>query len=190
MPLTDVQNSAIKTYVQGDQTLNGLPHNSDSAFQIAGALNAAASPAWYVFRTNMPKSEVQNLIGYAAMTPAQAIPSNNTAEALQIWIAKCLLAQSKQFNLQNLMVGTLDTTINFALSGNRTAFQDALTALPTKDDGTTQAAGWVALQLAFSRAATVVEKLLATGVGTKGSPGLMTFEGSVSSNDVQTAMGW
>ena len=138
----------------------------------------------------MPKKEVQNAVVFANMTPNQGIPANNTAEALQIWIAKCLLSQSKQFNFQNLMVGTSDPTIDFSLPGNRTAFQDCLTALPTKDDGTAQAAGWAALQLALSRAATVAEKLLATGVGTKGSPGTMTFEGSVSANDVQTAMGW
>jgi hypothetical protein len=42
----------------------------------------------------------------------------------------------------------------------------------------------------LKRDATRAEALLATGTGTTGSPGTMTFEGSLSYSDVQIAMGW
>jgi len=42
----------------------------------------------------------------------------------------------------------------------------------------------------LKRDATRVEALLATGTGTTGSPGTMTFEGNLSYQDVQAAMGW
>jgi len=42
----------------------------------------------------------------------------------------------------------------------------------------------------LKRDATRAEALFATGTGTTGSPGTMTFEGSLSYSDVQIAMGW
>ena len=42
----------------------------------------------------------------------------------------------------------------------------------------------------LKRDATRAEALLATGTGSNGSPGTMTFEGSLSYTDVQQAMGW
>jgi len=42
----------------------------------------------------------------------------------------------------------------------------------------------------LKRPATRIEALLATGTGTTGSPGTMTFEGTLSYSDVQEAMGW
>lgn len=186
--LTAGQKVIVKAYVEADQVLNALPHNGDSADQIRIALITVASPAFYVYRTDMPKQEVQNAIVYSAMTPAQTIPSNNTAEALQIWIAKNLLSQGKQFNLQNLLLG--GETVNFALANVRSGFQDALTSLPTKSDGTNQQAGWTALQLLISRPATIIEKMLATGTGSQAVPATMGFEGFVSTDDIQSAMGW
>ena len=186
--LTAPQQLIVKTYVEADQVLNLLPHNIDNAGTIADTLRQVASPSWYVYRTDMPKSEVQNAVLYANMTPAQAIPANNTSEALQIWIAKNLLAQGKQFNLQNLLLG--GDTMNFALPNIRSGFQDALTFLPTKNDGSDQQAGWPALQLIISRPATIVEKILSTGTGSQASPATMSYEGSVSADDILTAMGW
>ena len=188
MALTPAQNATLKAYVEADGTLNTLPHDNGGAVDIATAMNAEANPAWYVFRTNVSVSEVQNKIVYANMTPAQAIPANNTNESLQIWIAKNLLAQGKQFNLQNLLLNA--DAINFALPNVYTAFQDALTALPTKSDGTNQQAGWTGLQLITSRKANTVEKLLSTGTGSQAASATMGFEGSVSYGDVFTAMGW
>lgn len=189
MPLTAAQQDTIRTDINADPAFANLTHNSDGASAIAAAYAVIVTPAWYVWQTAVPKGIMQNAITYANMTPAQAIPSTNVAEALQIWIAKALLSQGKQFNLQNLLLGTGET-VNFALPQVRAAFQDCLTQLPTKLDGTVQAAGWVPLQLAGSRSANRLEKLLATGTGTQSAPATMGFEGSVSYNDILAIMGW
>ena len=188
MALTAPQQATLKAYVEADHVLSLKTPSAQSASEIKVALAVEVTPAWYVYRTNMPKQEVQNAVLYANMTPAQAIPANNTNEALQIWIAKNLLAQGKQLNLQNLLLG--NDNINFALPNIRAGFQDALTFLPTKNDGTTQQAGWPALQLLISRSANTLEKLLATGTGSQASPATMGYEGTVNENDIGTAMGW
>jgi hypothetical protein len=71
----------------------------------------------------------------------------------------------------------------------RNAFQDALTALPSKADGTNQAAGWAAVQTAMQRNATVAEKVLATGTGTAASPADIGWEGAVSVFDIGPILG-
>jgi hypothetical protein len=173
MALTPAQQATVKTWLTANaQTLNDQ--------QAADALNASAAGPWYVYRTNMPKAEVQNAVAYANMTPAQAIPASG--DALQIWIAKALLAQGKQFNLQNLLMDS--DTLNFALPNIRAGIQDSLTALPTKADGTTQTGGWNVLQNLISRASTVAEKLLSTGTGSQAVPATMGFEGSITPQDV------
>jgi len=184
--LTPAQQANVKTFVEADPVLSLKPATAQGAYEIAAAMNGAASGPWYVYRTNMPKAEVQNAVVYANMTPAQAIPASG--DALQIWIAKALLAQGKQFNLQNLLMDS--ETLNFALPNIRAGMQDSLTALPTKSDGTTQTGGWNVLQNLISRAATIAEKLLSTGTGSQGSPATMAFEGSLNENDIGAAMGW
>ena len=177
MALTEQQQSTLKAWL----IANAGALNDQEA---ADALNATASGPWYVYRTNMPRAEVQNAVLYANMTPAQAIPASG--DALQIWIAKALLAQGKQFNLQNLLMDA--ETLNFALPNIRAGVQDSLTALPTKSDGTNQTGGWNTLQNVISRASTTVEKLLSTGTGSLAAPAVMGFEGSITSQDVIDAL--
>lgn len=186
MSLTPAQQATLKAFIEADPVLSLKPADAQGAYEIADALAVKANPAWYVYRTDMPKSEVQDGIVYANMTPAQAVPA--TGDALQVWIAKNLLAQGKQFNLQNLLLGS--DTINFALPNILSGFQDALTGLPTKSDGTNQQAGWTALQLKISRTANLLEKLLATGTGSQASPGTMTFQGTVGYVEILAVMGW
>jgi hypothetical protein len=186
MALTPAQQATLKAFVEADPVLSIKTPSAQSAYEIKAALAVVVDPVWYVYRTNMPKQEVQNAVAYANMTPAQSIPASG--DALQIWIAKALLAQGKQFNLQNLLMDS--ETLNFALPNIRAGIQDSLTALPTKADGTTQTGGWNVLQNLISRSANVLEKLLSTGTGSQGSPATMAFEGSLNENDIGAAMGW
>ncbi len=186
MALTTAQQVVLKADVQADPVLSLLTPSADNAFAIADAYKVLVNPAWYVYRTNVAKDEVQNFIVWANMTPGQAIPTSG--DAIHVWNAKALQTATKQMNLQNLLL--TDKPINFALQNVRSGFQDALTGLPTKNDGTVQQAGWAALQLVISRAANRLEKLLATGTGTQASPATMGYEGTVSYTEVQQAMGW
>lgn len=188
MSLTPAQQATLKAFVEADPVLNTYPHSSDGADTIATALKATASPDWYVWRTNMPKGEIQDAIDYAKMTPAQAIPTTG-ADAQNTWIAKALLAQGKQFNLQNLLIGASET-VDCSRTNIRAAYQDCLTQLPTSGAGNNQSAGWTALQLLMSRKANVLEKLFSTGTGSQVSPATMAVEGVLSYQDVAAAMQW
>ena len=179
MPLTASQKALVKADVLADPALSALPNTPDGNFEIARLYNLTNVPDWFVYRTDVSRQEVQNAIVYANMTPAQ------TPDGTQAWANRALHAQGKQFNLQNLLLG--NETINFALSNIRAGFQDCLTGLPTKNDGTNQAAGWANVQALMARTATRIEKILSTGTGTSGSPATMRFEGLISREDVELA---
>ena len=51
MALTPAQQATLKAYIQNDATLNAQPNNNAGNGEIANALNAKASPAWYVWLT-------------------------------------------------------------------------------------------------------------------------------------------
>ena len=51
MALTPEQQATLKAYIQNDATLNAQPNNNTGNGEIANALNADASPAFYVWLT-------------------------------------------------------------------------------------------------------------------------------------------
>jgi len=55
--LTPDQKATLKAAILADPVLNAFPNNSDGAFAIAALLNQAASPAFYVWKSNLPTSE-------------------------------------------------------------------------------------------------------------------------------------
>jgi hypothetical protein len=182
--LTAQQMATVKADIEANPDLVAFPNDGDGAFAIAKLYNLPASPAWTVWQTAVPMDSIQDAVVYANMTPAQAIPSTPQLDVL-VWSAKALQCQSKQFNLQNLMLGR--QSINASKANIRAAFQDCLTSLPSKSDGTNQPAGWTAVQTAMQRTATRLEKLLSSGTGTAVSPATMTFEGNVDSTAIDAA---
>lgn len=185
--LTPQQSATLKTDIEADPVLSLLTVGSDSASIIAEAYKLFPLVDFYVFRTDVKKDEIQNCIIYDNMTPMQAVPTS-TQLAVDIWAARCLLAQSKQFNLQNLLLGV--ESFNFSLPNIRKGFQDALTVLPTKSDGTNQNAGWTTLQAIIYRKANRLEKLLATGDGTTALPATMSVEGSLTYSEIAIVLNW
>lgn len=57
MTLTAGQLMKLKAAIEADSELNAQPMNSDGAFAIALALNQTASPAFIVWRTDVPTSD-------------------------------------------------------------------------------------------------------------------------------------
>jgi hypothetical protein len=185
--LTAAQQTTLRAFVQNDVVLNAIPKTADGAYALADALNAAANPAWYVWQTKVPINDITDAIDWAKMTPAQAIPTTGSDNQL-LWIAKANMCQGKQFNLQNLLIGKTEIAAHKA--NIRAAFQDCLTALPSKNDGTTQQAGWAAVQLVMSRTCSVLEKVFATGIGTQANPATMAVEGTADGQSLKEQMGW
>lgn len=58
MALSTQQLAALAADILADPVLAAEPMNSDGAFAIAAAYNAEASPAFVVWRTNVPAQEI------------------------------------------------------------------------------------------------------------------------------------
>lgn len=179
MALTQAQLVTLKADIAADPVLNAKPMSNAGADEIVAVYNAASSPDYYVWKPATSVEDIFNTVDWAKMTPG------GTAGSDTAWTNRALACQGKQFNLQTMLTGR--TVVNSDKANIRAGIQDALTNLPSKADGTTQAAGWNAVEAIMKRLATRAEKLFATGTGTLGTPALMAFSGSITQDDVTTA---
>jgi hypothetical protein len=62
MSLTAAQLATLKAFIASDPTLSAQPLNTDGAFAIAEAMNAAASPAFTVWRSSVPVEEYRDAV--------------------------------------------------------------------------------------------------------------------------------
>lgn len=158
MALTAPQLAALKAAILADGTLSVLPQNSDADFTIANAFNLNASPAFTVWKTNVPAGTVgDNLNG----TEVAGLTTANISR-LQ------LIFQFSEFG------------VNPSLIDRRQFFDDVFSGA----GGTNTRAK---LLILWKRLATRAEKLFATGTGTDPSPATLVFEGVLSYQDVTTA---
>ena len=158
------------------------PMTSGGALEIAGLLNAAASPAYNVWRSVTPASEILDSITWANLTPA------DTADGTATFTNRALVCQAKQMNLQIILQGR-DSVASGKVSV-RGGLSDALQNVPAGAGGALVDAGWAGagkVKATITRTASVVEKLFATGNGTTATPSTMGYEGPITSDDVQAA---
>lgn len=134
------------------------------------------SIAW---NTATPTNNIMDKVVWANMTPT------DTADGTQIWMNRSLACQGKQFNLQTLLQGR--QFVDASKANIRAGLQDALTNLPSGVAGVLTGGGWVNVNLALQRPMTKGERVFATGTGTTQSPAVMTFEGTVSYQNVYDA---
>ena len=64
MALTAAQLSTLKAAILADPALNAEPNNSDGAFAIAAALNQLSSPAFIVWKTDIPTKDIKKVINW------------------------------------------------------------------------------------------------------------------------------
>jgi hypothetical protein len=159
--LTTEQQTVLRDYVIADVTLNALPHTPDSAFAIAAAVNATASPAFIVWKTDVDPNEIMK----NGMDWTQV--DNLSVGKARIWE---WLTGLGTFNAAkpNVRAGIEATWVGTA----------AMLAVRA------------AVYVHCKRSARIIEELLATGTGTDVSPATMDYEGTVSYSDVFNAMGW
>ena len=55
--MTSAQLATLKAHIDASSDLNVFPNNSDGAVEIAKLLDLAASPDYYVWRTNVTRQE-------------------------------------------------------------------------------------------------------------------------------------
>ncbi len=185
MALTQTQLAALKADIAADPTLSAQPNTPDGDDAIAAAYNLPAAGPYIVWCSSVPGDTVFNAITWANLTPADAIPTD-TQLNVAIWSARSLCCQGKQFNLQTLLVGK--DAIACKYKKVRDAFTDALTSIPSGNNGNLKDAGSAAVTTLFQRTATRAEKLFASGgAGTAASPSDLNFEGALAWQDVAAA---
>lgn len=184
MNLTTAQLTALKADILLDGTLSAKPMTSGGAGEIATAYNLTAVPDFMVWRTEAPVSDIFDAITWVNFTPA------DTPEATGIFTARAMVIQTKQMNLQNILIGR--TTIDASKANIRAGLRDAVVALPAGASGAAVSAGGssgATVLVACTRKATRAEKLFNGGNATTGTTtaALLVFQGALASDDVQAA---
>jgi hypothetical protein len=183
MALTTQQLTALKAAITANPTWAAYPLTADGYYDLAATLNGQATPAFWVWSTNVDVQSVRAAVVWANLTPA------DVPDGTQTWANRSLQCQGKQFNLQMLVPMT--GTMSAADPNLRAGLQDALTAVRSGAAGASQSAGWTAVQLTLVRRAKYGEQILAdtaTGNGgTKPTAATMVFEGSLTDVDVMQA---
>lgn len=149
--------TTLKNFIASVPAYNNLPKNSDTADFIAKELNKAATPAFIVWKTAVPKNEVG-----------------------KAFIASALAAITAGNNDKLANFAAWNDVVNPSRLDQRAFFDDVFSVAA----GATTRAALLAL---WKRPATTVEKLFATGTGSDAVPASMVFEGFISYQDVEQA---
>jgi hypothetical protein len=160
--LTLAQLQALKADIAADPALASQPMNADGSFAIAELYNQPASPAFRVWRTNIPVSDLKQ----AAVWTEFIARSAGERDAWQFMLAGGSAQSGSSINAAdpNIRQGIQDIFSGPGGVGSRAN----LTAIAKRD-------------------ATRAERLFATGTGSEAVPATMTFEGSLSYQDVEAA---
>lgn len=171
MSLTASQLTALKADIAADGTLNSQPMNDDGHFAIAAAYNANAAPDYWVWRTAVSKSELVNSTSVDGTTFA--------------WNGAGFITRSQGERDAWREMFNGEGYCNPSLPQVRAAFTDIFSG------GTAPApANRIHLATVSRRKATRAEKLFVvsgSGTGTTGAPSVMSFEGTITVQDVSTA---
>ena len=189
MALTTSQQTSLRNAVLADGTLNVLPHNSDSAQQIADTFNLTDVSNTSVWNSAADVNKIFDAVTWANYTPVDA------PDSTVIYTNRSLNIQTKQMNLQNMLVGR--NTVNAVLVNFRAGLRDAVVAIPAGASGANISAGGASGATILTACirpttATRMEKLVSGGPSTTGTvtADMLTFEGRLSYQDVVLAMQW
>lgn len=164
MALTTAQRQALKAAILADPALAAAPANSDGAFFIAVELNKIVTPDYWVWRSNVSRSDIYNSTSPDSTTWNWTTYKNQPATEQNAWV-QMFMGDQADFSQANLRAGVV--------------------AIFT---GTAPAVAQQTHVLAMGRRlAKRAEKVLASGAGTTVAPSVMGFEGNLSFQDVEAA---
>lgn len=156
--MTPTQLQALKNYIVADPVLNAFPLNTDGAWFISQTINASATPAFIVWRTELPVEEImRNGMDWARV-------DNLSVGKARIWDWMSRLGTINP-SKPNIRAGIDATWVGTALD------------LAVRE----------AVYVHCKRPATLGENILATGTGTDASPATMGYEGDISYTDIDNA---
>lgn len=187
--LTESQKTVLKTDILADPSLSALAHNQDSAFFIKNAYNALAVPDLFAWRTDAKTQDIFDQIDWSKFTPVDLPDAANAA----LHSARSMVIQTKQMNLQNILIGR--DNIDASKANIRSALRDAVIQIPSGVGGANTSPGGASgtnVLNTCTRKATRAEKLFSSGSATTGTVTaiLLSFEGDLTTEDVMAAMGW
>jgi hypothetical protein len=169
--LTPAQLQALKADIAADATLSPVPNSPDGNQSVADAYNAAAGPAWYVWRTNVSEAEYTGL-------PGVDVAGGN---AQTVWSWPAVIARST--GEQNGWMRMFATgSVNPSRANVRQGFADIFSG--TQNNAPAQRNHLTVLS---KRTATRAEKLFSSGAGSYASPATLSFEGTLTYSDVTAA---
>ena len=157
MALSPAQLVILKAAIDADPALVVLPRNDDTAFFIAAEFNKPAVPDYFVWKTNVTRSEIQQN-GFAWVEV-----DNLTVGKARIW---------------EWLFDDAATTINPSKANVRAGIGECWKGTAAK------LAVQAAVLAHCKRSASVLESLFVTGTGTTASPALLGVEGDVSWYDL------
>ena len=161
--LTTEQQATLKAFVEADPTLSLIPKTYDGAYAIADLLQGVASPDFIVWRTSVTDDEImQNGFDWLRV-------DNLSVGKARIW----------EWLFDN-NAGAINPSKVNVRAGIDECWKGTAADLAVR----------AAVYIHCKRKANLLEKLFATGTGSDASPATMAIEGSISYNEVHTAMGW
>ncbi len=158
--MTPEQLDTLNAYIQSVPAWAALPNNTENAITVANGLNALASPDYWLWKTHLDLNTImENGFDWVQV-------DNLTVGQARIW--EWLF--SNEARACNPSKANVRAGISEAWKG--TAAKEAVRDVVLGH---------------CKRKATVAEKIFSTGAGTLASPSTTTWEGMVSSYDVETA---
>lgn len=186
--LTDAQIVTLAAAIaaETDAEFVGYRDNGQTTL-MAQWFNQPASPAHTVWASDVEVNAILDAISFGVYTPNAAATDATAA----ISTARLLAIQTKQMNLQNMLIGR--ERINCKRNRVREGVLDAVIDIPSGNNGSLRsAAGADGIRVlnAMTRPATRGEKLFAT---TQTATGVLSafnlgFEGAVSDTDIIRAL--
>lgn len=182
--LTPAQLQTLKAGILADPELAAEPADSNGSYSIMLKLNMLASPTVTAWRTDAPTAAIMDAIDWTKYTPS------DTADNTATYTNRLLLVQTKQMNLQNIIVGR--ETVDASKANVRAGLRDAVIALPTGANGISTTAGGasaVNVMNALTRPITRGEQIFMGAEVTTGSvtARLLAFQGDLTHDDIKEA---
>lgn len=180
MALTSSQKSAIKALIVGDNALNSYPNNSDGNFEIAKLLNVEANPAYWVWKTNVSRSDIYNETSDTASVWNWTTYKNQSATEQNAW-TQMFLNDHANFSKVNLRSGVAAI---FSGSAQANSQRDHIFATSRRKATVAEKTCAVAVT---SPPANTGNDGIANNRGLTTNPDVPTLEGNVSYVDVEEA---
>ena len=180
--LTPAQTATVKADILANADMNTQPANSDGSYAIANLYNLPATVPIAIWRTDASVDAIFDAIDWAKYTPVDA------PDVTILQTNRLLSIQTKQMNLQNMLVGR--GSVDATRANVRSGLRDATTAIPAGASGTAVqpggASGATVLNACTRSNITRLEKLLASAPVTTGtvSASVLTFSGTISYQEI------